>query len=116
MRDEDIAQAIAEVGGVLKATGHRDGVTVLSCDAAVRNCQRVFKPEQVKPLGGGGTEMMAGIEAAARLKPKPQVRIVVTDGWTAWADAPPKGMKVVVVLVGNGTAPQWARTVRIADN
>jgi len=115
MGDNLLARALAEVAGVLRACGLRQGVTVLAVDAQVQACRRVFRPEQVRLAGGGGTDMGAGIEAALRLRPRPQVVIVLTDGYTTWSDEPPPGVWVVVGLLGGGTAPDWARVVQIEE-
>jgi hypothetical protein len=65
--------------------------------------------------------MGAGIEAAAELKPRPSVVIVLTDGFTPWPHRPPAGLKVIVGLLsqgygsGNWRPPEWARTVVIEE-
>ncbi|MEM2615663.1 MAG: VWA-like domain-containing protein [Thermoplasmatales archaeon] len=111
--DEMLAQALAEISGILRGLGQREGVHVLAVDAAVQSCRRVFRPEQVQLTGGGGTDMRVGLAAAEKLRPTPQVCIVVTDGYTPWPDRPPQRMKVIIVLTGDGKSPEWARTVKI---
>jgi len=111
--DSMLSQALAEVSGILKGLGQREGIHVLACDTQVTACRRVFRPEQVQLAGGGGTNMGAGLYAASKLRPVPQVCIIITDGWTDWPDRPPKEMKVVVALTGAGQAPEWAKTVKI---
>jgi predicted metal-dependent peptidase len=81
----------------------------------------VTSAKQVQLAGGGGTDMGAGIAAAASLRPRPSVVIVLTDGFTPWPERPPKGIRVVVGLLVEPDAPMahlypapgWARTVRI---
>jgi predicted metal-dependent peptidase len=107
-----LSQALAEISGILKSLGQREGVHVLACDAEVQACRQVFRPEQVQLAGGGGTDMGTGLEAAARLRPAPQVCIVITDGHTPWPDTAPRGMKVIVALTGEGETPEWAKTIR----
>lgn len=113
--DNTIAQVLGEVAGILRAAGQREGVTVLAVDAAVQSSRRVFRPQQVSLCGGGGTDMGVGIAAAGRLRPLPQVCIVITDGHTPWPAEAPASMAVVVCLVGNGQAPDWARAVRAGE-
>ena len=110
--DAMLSQALAEISGILKSLGQREGVHVLACDAEVQACRQVFRPEQVQLAGGGGTDMGTGLEAAARLRPAPQVCIVITDGYTPWPDTAPRGMKVIVALTGEGETPEWAKTIR----
>ena len=113
--DRMLAQILAEITGILKVIGQREGVRVLAVDQTVQFCRQIFRPEQVQLIGGGGTDMGVGLEAAARLKPSPQLGIVITDGYTSWPARPPRGMKVIVVLIGEGKAPSWAKTINISS-
>jgi hypothetical protein len=83
--------------------------------SGARPARRVSSARQVELVGGGGTDMGAGIEAAGRLRPRPSITVVLTDGFTPWPDRPPRGMRVVVGLLGDDApdAPDWARTVRV---
>ncbi|MPL65068.1 hypothetical protein SDC9_10731 [bioreactor metagenome] len=112
--DPMLARTLAEISGILKALGRQEGVRVLAVDHTVQSCRRVFRPEQIRLTGGGGTDMRAGLEGVSRLRPLPQVGIVLTDGYTAWPAQPPKGMKVIVVLSGDGTAPDWAKVIQMS--
>jgi predicted metal-dependent peptidase len=116
MTDDLLAMVLAEVDGLLRALGLARRVRVLACDTAVAPARRVTSARQVELVGGGGTDMGAGIAAAAELRPKPAVCVVLTDGYTPWPFAAPKGMRVVVGLLGDGApdAPRWSRSVRIA--
>jgi predicted metal-dependent peptidase len=69
----------------------------------------------VELVGGGGTDMGAGIDAATALRPRPAVTVVLTDGFTPWPDRAPRGIRVVVALLGDEApdGPQWARAVRV---
>lgn len=114
MSEEQLAQALAEVKGILRATGIEEGLRVLTVDAAVGAAQTVFSARAIKLVGGGGTDMGVGIAAAGALKPIPDFTIVITDGFTPWpAEAPPR-QRVIVVLVGDGAGPPWARTIKAA--
>ena len=72
-------------------------------------------------LGGVFTSVMTGnivfwgLAAAAALRPRPAVVVVLTDGYTPWPQRAPKGMRVVVGLLGEQApaAPTWARAVRV---
>jgi hypothetical protein len=115
MSDDLLAMVLAEVEGLLRALGLARQVRVLACDTAVAPAQRVNSARQVQLVGGGGTNMGAGIDAAAALRPRPAVTVVLTDGYTPWPAGAPKGMRVVVGLLGERApdAPPWARAVRV---
>jgi predicted metal-dependent peptidase len=117
MSDELLAQALAEVQGVLRATGTH-GATVLTVDAVVHIIQRVFDAHQVKLLGGGGTDMRVGIDAALKLRPRPHVIIVLTDGYTPWPSSPPRDVKVIAGIIDNpdADAPNWMTVVHIGED
>lgn len=117
--DDQLALAVAEVDGILRATGTRS-VTVLSCDSAVGTVTRAARGRDVVLTGGGGTEMGVGIEAASGLRPRPAAVIVLTDGFTAWPVTAPDVDLLVGLLPHNHpveppTPPSWVRTVRIED-
>jgi hypothetical protein len=110
-----LAMVLAEVEGLLRALGLARQVRVLACDTAVAPARRVSSARQVQLFGGGGTDMGAGIAAAAALRPRPGVTVVLTDGYTPWPPQAPKGTRVVVGLLGEQApdAPPWARAVRV---
>src|SRR5262249_54307185 len=101
--------------GLLRALGLARQVRVLACDTAVAPAQRVSSARQVQLVGGGGTDMGAGIGAAAALRPPPPVTGGLTDGDTPWPAPGPQKMRVVVGLLGDQApdAPPWARAVRV---
>jgi predicted metal-dependent peptidase len=115
MTEDLLAAALAEVEGLLRAIGLARQLRVIACDAAASAARRVSSVRQVELTGGGGTDMGAGITAASELRPRPSVTVVLTDGYTPWPDREPKGMRVVIGLLGDEApdAPAWARSVRI---
>jgi predicted metal-dependent peptidase len=115
MNEELLAMVLAEVEGLLRALGLARQVRILACDTAVAPAQRVTSARQVQLIGGGGTNMGAGIAAAVALRPRPAVTVVLTDGYTPWPVQAPKGTRVVVGLLGAQApdAPTWARAVRV---
>jgi predicted metal-dependent peptidase len=127
MSGELLGQVLAEVESLLQRVGLRDAhVRVLSCDAQVHSVRRVSRASQIELLGGGGTDMGEGIAQAVRLRPRPSIVVVLTDGMTPWPDDPPRGVRVVVGLLGMTAArgfrpfgafepPTWARVVKIDD-
>ena len=119
MWGNDLETALTEINGILNATGTNRQCTVLSVDAQVQACRKVFHADQVVVKGGGGTDMGRGIAGASTLTPRPDVVIVLTDGHTPWPTIPPYGMRVVIGLIcryGNAPeTPSWARSVIIRD-
>ena len=124
MGGDDLALVLAEVEGLLRGVGvGRSRLRLLAVDAAVHTTRRVSSASQVELVGGGGTDMGAGIGHAARLRPRPAVLVVLTDGMTPWPADAPKGMQVVVGLVGGSAGgarggqvwptPAWARVVHV---
>ena len=118
MTDDMLAASLAEVEGLLGALGLARQLRVLACDAAAAPARRVTSARQVELTGGGGTDMGAGIEAAAGLRPRPAITVVLTDGLTPWPDGPPRGMRVVIGLLGDDAPdpPPWARAVRVPSD
>lgn len=119
MSAEDLARALAEVRGVIRASGR--AVSVIACDAAVQAVAAVTRAEAVPLRGGGGTDMGEALAEAARLRPRPVLVVVLTDGYTPWPAHRPAGLRrVMVVLVAGeapevvGAIPRWVwRTVAI---
>lgn len=122
MHERLLARALAEIEAVLAQAGLRQTqVTVLAVDTEVQATRRVSRAAQVQLAGGGGTDMGAGIAAAATLRPRPSIVIVLTDGLTPWPPQPPPGIRIIVGLLSDRAmapsldSPQWARTVVIDD-
>lgn len=115
MSDQMLGQALAEVSGVLRGLGvGRRRLRVVCCDATAYQAQRVLNAREVCLLGGGDTDMRAGLEAASALKPHPDLVIVLTDGHTPWPQAAPGGGRVIVGLMDPaGTVPEWATAVMV---
>jgi predicted metal-dependent peptidase len=123
MHEQLLARALAEIEGILTRAGLRQAqVRVLAVDTTVQAARRVTRATQVQLAGGGGTDMGAGIAAAAALRPRPSIVIVLTDGFTPWPERPPAGIRVVVGLLTQNAVPTgwspppWTRTVLIDDH
>ncbi|MGH1490956.1 MAG: vWA domain-containing protein [Acidimicrobiales bacterium] len=124
--DELLGAAMSEVDGLLRATGTRS-VRLLACDDAVRTVSRVTNGRNVDLLGGGGTDMAIGIDAAMEQRPQPQLIVVLTDGYTPWPDVAPRAAVVVGLLTESEgsaghvpgmspiAAPSWAKTIPIGQ-
>jgi predicted metal-dependent peptidase len=96
--DRELAHALTEVRAVLEAL--RIPITIIPCDAVPYEAIRVFHGSdwlkvQQGLRGGGGTDMVAGLNAALSLKPKPEAVIVLTDGHTPFPATRPKDTAVI---------------------
>ncbi|SMC83957.1 vWA domain-containing protein [Kibdelosporangium aridum] len=115
MGEAELNTALSEVTGVLREVGIRGNrVTVLACDADVHTVARVTKAADIELAGGGGTDMRVGIQAALSAPDRPQVIIVLTDGYTPWPEEIPS-CRVIAGLVGQEQRepPAWIEAVHI---
>jgi predicted metal-dependent peptidase len=109
--DRELMQSLAEVRAVLEAL--RIPVTIIPCDAVPYEAIRVFHGSDWLKVrqglrGGGGTDMVAGLNAALALKPKPEAVIVLTDGHTPFPTVRPKDTAVIWAIwqYGDGEPPK----------
>ncbi|MFC8981024.1 VWA-like domain-containing protein [Streptomyces sp. NPDC057411] len=112
---DDLAAALAEISGVLREVGiGGNRVAVLACDADVHAVARVTAVDQVELAGGGGTDMTVGIRAALAAPERPQIVVVLTDGYTPWPPEP-VSCRPIAALIGPEAPvpPSWVETVRI---
>ena len=107
MKDTQLSRAITELGALTRQLGYGNEVVVACCDAAVHGAKKVFNPDRVELLGGGGTDIRKGLEwFATRKGGAIDLLILVTDCETAWPEeAPP--FPVITIRVGNGLPPPW---------
>ena len=119
MSADDLSWCLAEINGVLESVRSSSRkVPVFACDANVGSAKRVRKASEIELVGGGGTDMTIGIKAAIGLsgEAKPDIVIVLTDGYTPWPQEPLRGVKLIVALTDTGSeadVPPWAKTVCI---
>ncbi len=102
--DQNIKEALSEILGIVKAVGVSRSVAVIPCSYEAYEVQYVRTPQQVnyiRPMGDGGTDLRKGFNVAMQLKKKPEIIVVITDGYTPWPDKKPKGVKSVLVLLNN---------------
>ena len=113
MGDDDLAAAYSETRAVLRRTGAT--VRMLCCDAAATAPRPVRSLSDVKLVGGGGTDLRVGIDAALSARPAGNVIVAFTDGGTPWPEHR-LPVPLIVALIGQhaaDTAPAWAKTVRV---
>ena len=115
--DRLLGLAMGEVDGALRGLGIPDAsIAVLACDAAVGAVTRVRKATEADLVGGGGTDMRVGIAAAAALRPRPDLIVVFTDGYTPWPAAAPSGCVVIAAMLRRPgetlpDTPAWATRI-----
>lgn len=117
MSNDQLAQAFGELQSILRSCGVVDqSVAVLTVDVDVTVHRRVRDLRAITQIGRGGTDMSAGIIAAAELRPSPDLIVVLTDGYTPWPDEAPRA-QVIVGLVGESVCdegiPDFATVVPI---
>jgi len=111
MSDEDISRGVKLVTQLASSAGA--SVSVLCVDTEVHSVQRNVTPgTEIVPVGGGGTDMGVGIEAAAKLGP--DVIVVFTDGETPWPEERP-ARAVIVALTEENDTPAWAIKVVLKE-
>lgn len=115
--EELLASAVGEIDGLIRAAGTRSA-TVIACDDAVRATSRVRAVDDLVLIGGGGTDLSVGLGAALAERPRPDLVVIVTDGYTPWPSAPPPVPVVVAVLATDEPVPPpepppWAAPVAI---
>lgn len=119
MQKEELQQALAETKGILESV--QTSVIVFAVDCEVHKRQSVFSANEIELVGGGGTDMGEGLEAAA--KESPNIVIVFTDMYTPWPESKPRGLgKVIVCGISSGSyrwsggrssCPSWAEYIEV---
>ncbi|MGN6330531.1 MAG: vWA domain-containing protein [Motilibacteraceae bacterium] len=121
MDQDDLRASLAEAKGVLRRVS-RGGrrLQVIACDSSPAEAQTISSVGDIVLVGGGGTDMRAGLRAAAGLRPRVDVVVVATDGETPWPDRPPvenPSARYIALLVRGDAphheVPRWMRKVVI---
>jgi predicted metal-dependent peptidase len=108
MQDTQLSRAVAELGGLTRQLGYGAEVIVACCDVVVHDVKRVFSAAQLELVGGGGTNVGAGIDWFAQ-HATIDLLVIVSDCQTPWpAPAPP--FPVLTIRVGDGAPPPWGDT------
>ena len=119
---EDLIDFLSEVDGIARANGVAHGLYVIPCDVAVGPIQKIKSRGMIENLqfpGGGGTDLVVGIEAAYKITPMPRVLIIFTDGFTPWPSEINKKIDKVIVCLSTVDAksevPAWAEVIVITE-
>jgi predicted metal-dependent peptidase len=118
MDENLLTEALTEIDGLLAASGVRlDAVSVFTCDAEAGPAQLVRSASEITLVGGGGTDLTVGIDAAVQSSPRPDLVVVITDGWTPWPTSTLRTIRALAVLLGENppAPPGWVQAVAIKD-
>jgi len=111
MGDRELAAILGEVREILRTVSA--SVRYYATDAEVQEAGNVHRIEGIRLAGGGGTDMRVGIQAALEGRPRPNILLVFTDGYTPWpAEPPDHRVEVIPVVLGEeglAEAPGWVR-------
>ena len=112
MSDQELSDALSETHHVIKTLNAP--VSVISCDAKAHVTKKVFDSRSVRLTGGGGTDMREALKAAAALKPRPDVIITITDGFTPWPDRAPAAEHITLLTNNGGHKPKFGKSISIS--
>lgn len=107
---ETQAKALNVIAQGLRAVGQ---FPVVAGDTRARSSKTVQHLKQVTWDGGGGTDMTIVLEAADK-KYKPDVIVLVTDGYTPWPSQRTR-YRLVVACTTDAHVPEWAVACRIPN-
>lgn len=113
MGTKELADALAEVSGILASVGAP--VDFVSGDADAGDLVSASNMAQVKRAtsGGGGTDFRPIFDAFNRRKPRIDVLVYLTDGYGPAPELPPR-YRVIWALVKGGTAPAtWGQVINL---
>ena len=116
MTREDLEQAMPEITAILAEAGGE--ITFCACDAKVHSLATIKTLEELMVLvkGGGGTSMVPALQALEDLPERPDIAVVITDGWVGAIGQEPD-FSVVWCLVGDSRNKQsllWGEVVECA--
>lgn len=107
---EQWSQCLAEISELISTMAARGGqpeIVAYSCDAAAYDGQRIGAGNDIQLLGGGGTDLRAGLQAIKADSEKFNFSMVIclTDAVTPW----PAGfdIPILTVVFGQQLVPSW---------
>ncbi|MYN66520.1 MAG: VWA domain-containing protein [Acidobacteria bacterium] len=118
MSQQELDRALTEISAIIATVVPGDSVRVLAVDSDVHTDQHIHNAKLIRLAGAGGTNMAAGIEAAAETKP--DAIVVITDGWTPWPPTRPAGARCVIAALTDDCrmrdVPDWIQTVDMSGD
>jgi predicted metal-dependent peptidase len=120
MAEDQLRAALAELDAICRRAGiGTDELIVLTADVAIHEVARLRGAADLPIVGGGGTDLRPALAHLADHRRRPDLVIVLTDGFTPWPEAPPRHGTHVVVLIARTDGqrprdpPSWMETIRI---
>jgi predicted metal-dependent peptidase len=121
---KELAMALGEMEEIVNRSARfavSRSVRIINCDAADNVAVVVRDLKDFEIIGGGGTDMRVGINAAAEMKPAADIIITITDGYTPWPnEIPYQNMKAtyIALIVSRGTRksaspPEWMKVIEV---
>jgi len=112
MSDHDLALVAAEADAICRSVPGSK-VRLVSCDVVATDEGDLRSGRPLRLTGGGGTDMVVGIELALQGRPSASVIVVATDGYTSWPDDLPVGRTFIALLVGKDAPapPEWVHSI-----
>ena len=117
MSTKDLQTALRETQGVCKALDCP--ITVFTCDTEVSKGVAVTNVRDIKLHGGGGTDMSHAIGVVMVAKPRPNILVVLTDGYTDWPGINPNPrIKTIAIITEGGCPttdgiPSWITAIKV---
>lgn len=110
MGTDDINKAFSITQGVCRQLGAEP--VVVDCDAAAV-VKKAGAVKSKRMQGGGGTDMVVAIDTVLAMRPRPNLIVTVTDGYTPWPERIPDGVRHICVLTqSGGTRPKFGSVVQ----
>jgi predicted metal-dependent peptidase len=111
--EKETNQFMGEVSSIL-AECHPEWCKILWVDSQVAGVDDVDDPEEIPhltPKGGGGTDMGAGFKYMDEHGIRPNMCIVLTDGYTPWGEAP--DYEVIWGITAKDIEAPFGKTVHV---
>lgn len=121
---KEIAMALAEMEDIINRVARfseTQSIKIINCDVASTEVAIIRDLNDFEIIGGGGTDMRVGIKAASKLKPRMDIIMTITDGFTPWPKEVPSDnpyATYITLLVGGSsskraTPPEWMTTLEV---
>ncbi len=114
----ELGEALGEIHGIMRSVGMSEPLAVIACDTQAAPPQYIRDTKaisELKLIGGGGTDLRVGIEAALNLPRKPALVVLLTDGESPYPlKHPDQNVTFLMVLadgVGRPAVPDWIQVV-----